>query len=98
MAPNNDTPNNEHDFLETLAGISDGKDLDELHATILSLVTLYGLKTNEVAMLLTSLMRNVLNQEHNSQHLKSAGINAAELTVNQVLAIQNTLVSTADNG
>ncbi|CAM3291916.1 hypothetical protein [Vagococcus fessus] len=87
------------ELLETLDKVRQSKDLDEIHQTVLSIFSICGLTVSEVASLLTSLMRNVLNQEHNAKYLKDVnGINAEDLTAEQVLAIQNLLVSLSYNG
>lgn len=61
------TPQN---FLDTLKLIRDEKDLDKIQGLIISIFQMYGLQTDEVAALLFSLMKNVLNQEHNKRFLK----------------------------
>lgn len=61
------TPN---DFIETLKVIRGAKDLDKIQELLMSVFQMYGLKTDEVAALLFSIMKNVLNQDHNKEFLK----------------------------
>lgn len=58
------------DFLDTLKVIRDAKDLDKIQELILSIFQMYGLQTDEVAALLFSIMKNMMNQEHNKRFLK----------------------------
>ena len=64
------------------------KHINELHQHILDGVIIYKLTNQEIAALLTSVMRNILVQEHNKSRLIDMGIAEEHLTPETVTLIQ----------
>ena len=64
------------------------KHIDELHQHILDGALIYKLTNQEIAALLTSVMRNILIQDHNKGRLIEMGITEAHLTPEAVTLIQ----------
>ena len=64
------------------------KHIDELHQHILDGALIYKLTNQEIAALLTSVMRNILVQEHNVAQLNYMGIDINKLSPEVVTLIQ----------
>lgn len=64
------------------------KQIEELHQHIIDGVLMYKLTNKDVAALLTSVMRNVLTQNHNANQLASMGIAVTKLDPEVVTLIQ----------
>lgn len=90
------------DFLDTLKVIRDAKDLDKIQELILSIFQMYGLQTDEVAALLFSIMKNMMNQEHNKRFLKEKlSIDITNLGKNEldgIFMIQKALLLSFNEG
>ena len=64
------------------------KHINELHQHILDGAIIYKLTNQEIAAVLTSVMRNILTQEHNKGRLIEMGIAEEHLTPETVTLIQ----------
>ena len=64
------------------------KHIDELHQHILDGALIYKLTNQEIAALLTSVMRNILGQEHNAAQLNDMGIDVNKLSPEVVTLFQ----------
>lgn len=75
--------------------IQDSKDMDEIGAAMMDLVTLYGLKMNEVAALCYFVTERTLKAPHNSEFIKNHfSIDVDRLGIDGMLQIQRALVVT----
>ena len=64
------------------------KHIDELHQHILDGALIYKLTNQEIAALLTSVMRNILVQEHNAAQLNDMGIDVNKLKPETITLFQ----------
>ena len=64
------------------------KHINELHQHILDGALIYKLTNQEIAALLTSVMRNTLGQEHNAAQLNDMGIDVNKLSPEVVTLFQ----------
>lgn len=64
------------------------KHMDELHQHILDGAIMYKLTNQEIAALLTGVMRNILLQDHNKAQLETLNINTNKLTPEAVTIFQ----------
>lgn len=78
-------------FLDTVKKMQDEKDLDELQELFLSVITMSGLKTDEVAALLFSVMKVVLGHKFNRDLLRER-FNIDTLGADGVLQVQRALL------
>lgn len=67
------------------------KKMDELHQHLLDGALLFKLSNEEVAALLTSIMRNILTMEDNRKRLEKMNIKVEDLSTDNVLTIQKLL-------
>ena len=65
--------------------------IEELHQLILDGALIYKLTNQEIAALLTSVMRNILRQEHNAAQLNDMGIDVNKLSPEVVTLFQKIL-------
>lgn len=80
-------------FLDTVKKMQDEKDLDELQELFLSVITMSGLKTDEVAALLFSVMKVVLGHKFNRDLLRERfNIDIDTLGADGVLQVQRALL------
>lgn len=80
-------------FLDTVKKMQDEKDLDELQELFISVITMSGLKSDEVAALLFSVMRYVLSQKSNRELLRNKlHIDIDTLGADGVLQVQRALL------
>ena len=64
------------------------KHIDEIHQHILDGALIYKLTNQEIAALLTSVMRNILVQEHNAAQLNDMGIDVNKLNPETITLFQ----------
>ena len=62
--------------------------IDEIYQAVIDGATTYKLTNQEIAGLLTSVMRTILMQDHNRKQLEELGLEAKVLTPEAVLMIQ----------
>lgn len=80
-------------YLDLLKSVREGKDIDQLQELILSIFTMYGLTTDEVAALLFSVMRTVLHEKSNKDMLANKfSIDIERLGAEGVLQVQRALL------
>lgn len=94
--PNKDTTNKgkQQEFLDMLKTIREGKDIDQMQELILSIFTMYGLTTDEVAALLFSIMKSVLQEKSNREMLANKfSIDIDRLGAEGVLQVQRALLA-----
>lgn len=81
-------------FLDLLLSIREEKDLDQMQELILSMFSIYGLTTDEVAALLFSTMKAVLNEKQNKDMLADKfSIDITTLGAEGILQVQRALLS-----
>ncbi|MBT2732105.1 hypothetical protein [Carnobacterium sp. ISL-102] len=91
--PNKKQPT-QHEYLELLKSIREEKDLDQLQDLFLSIFSMYGLTTDEVAALLFSTMRAILHEGANKKMLADKfNIDIDSLGVEGVLQVQRALLT-----
>lgn len=79
----------QQDYLDTLKAIRGSKDLDQIQELFLSVISMYGLKTDEVAALFFSTMKAVLNEVANKEFLADRfKIDITKLGPNELDGIQ----------
>ncbi|ALV21049.1 hypothetical protein [Carnobacterium antarcticum] len=84
----------QQDFLELLTSIREEKDLDQMQELFVSIFSMYGLTTDEVAALLFSTMRQVLHEQQNKDMLADKfSIDVTKLGAEGVLRVQRALLS-----
>lgn len=84
----------QQDFLELLTSIREEKDLDQMQELFVSIFSMYGLTTDEVAALLFSTMRQVLHEQQNKDMLADKfSIDVTKLGAEGVLQVQRALLS-----
>lgn len=80
-------------FLSSVQETQENKNLDELQEQIITVLSLHGLTTDEVAALLFSTMRNTLSQKKNKEMLKiNFNIDVERLGAEGILAVQQALL------
>lgn len=80
-------------YLDLLKSVREGKDIDQLQELMLSIFTMYGLTTDEVAALLFSVMRTVLHEKSNKDMLANKfSIDIERLGAEGVLQVQRALL------
>ncbi|WP_157454699.1 hypothetical protein [Carnobacterium maltaromaticum] len=89
MSKSNQSKPTQQDYLDTLKAIRGSKDLDQIQELFLSVISMYGLKTDEVAALLFSTMKAVLNEVANKEFLADRfKIDITKLGPNELDGIQ----------
>jgi len=84
----------QHEYLELLKSIREEKDLDQLQDLFLSIFSMYGLTTDEVAALLFSTMRATLHEGSNNKMLADKfNIDINSLGAEGVLQVQRALLT-----
>lgn len=69
------------------------KDMDELQKQLISVISIYGLKTDEVAALLFSTMKLILSQKANKKMLKRKfKIDIDKLNAQGIFTVQHALL------
>lgn len=85
--------NEKYPFLSSVQETQENKNLDELQEQIITVLSLHGLTTDEVAALLFSTMRNILSQKKNKEMLKiNFNIDVERLGAEGILAVQQALL------
>ena len=88
------TKSTQQDFLDLLLSIREEKDLDKMQELFISIFSIYGLTTDEVAALLFSTMKEVLNEKHNKDMLTDKfSIDITKLGIEGILQVQRALLS-----
>ncbi len=83
---------NQYPYLESRKQAKKEKDLDNLQEELISMLSVYSLKTDEVATLLFSTMRTVMLQKANKRKLKeNFSIDVEKLNVEGILTVQRAL-------
>lgn len=84
----------EQKILNLLNRIQDEKDIDKIADMILNIISIYGMKMDEVAALNFYIMKQSLESPHNKRFIKEKlGFDASTLGVSGVLDIQKALIS-----
>ncbi len=88
------TKPSQQNFLDLLLSIREEKDLDQMQELFVSMFSIYGLTTDEVAALLFSTMKEVLNENHNKDMLVDKfSIDITKLGAEGILQVQRALLS-----
>lgn len=83
----------QQDFLNMLKAVREGKDLDQIQDLLISTFNMYGLKMDEVAALLFSVMKNSLEQDFNKRILEEKfKIDVTKLDAKSLLEVQHALL------
>lgn len=80
--------------LKALQELRESKDLDMIADAIFELITLYGLKTDEVAAVNYYIMERTIKAKHNAELFKrELDLDVEELSIDGVLQVQRALVT-----
>lgn len=89
---------NVYPFLSEVKELQKNKNIDELQEQLLTVIGMYGLKTDEVAALLFSTMKIVLSQKANKEMLRdSFKIDVEKLGPEGIFAVQQALLESYVN-
>lgn len=84
----------EQKIFDLLKKIQDEKDIDKIAEMIMSVISLYGMKMDEVAALNFYIMKQSLESPHNERFIQERfGIDVSKLGVIGVLDMQKALIS-----
>ncbi|EGP5054863.1 hypothetical protein CUM50_07885 [Enterococcus faecium] len=87
--------NDNYDYIKLIEKIRAEKDMDELATLFMNIISLVGLKMDEVAVLNYFIAEQTIKAEHNAKFLKERlGLDVTELEMDGVLQMQRALVST----
>lgn len=80
-------------YKDLLKEMRDEKNLDDIGELFLSIVTMYGLTTDEVAAMSYFLIEHTLKQQHNKRFISERfGIDVDSLGIEGIQSIQHALV------
>lgn len=80
-------------YMDLLKEMRDEKNLDDIGELFLSIVTMYGLTTDEVAAISYFLIERTLKENHNKQFISEQfGIDVDSLGVEGIQSIQHALI------
>ncbi|EGP5134794.1 MULTISPECIES: hypothetical protein [Enterococcus] len=87
--------NDNYDYIKLIEKIRAEKDMDELANLFMNIISLVGLKMDEVAALNYFIAEQTIRAEHNAKFLKERlGLEVADLGLDGILQVQRALVST----
>lgn len=85
----------ENSFIKLIESLRESKDMDKIAELFYSIITMYGLKLDEVAAVNYYIVDRCLKAEHNAKFIKdNLQLDVNQLGVDGILQVQRALVNT----
>ncbi|MBX9042133.1 hypothetical protein [Enterococcus durans] len=86
--------NDNYDYINLIEKIRAGKDMDELATLFMNIISLVGLKMDEVAALNYFIAEQTIKAEHNAKFIKkNLGLDVRSLGLEGIFKVQEALVN-----